>query len=266
MPRSPLRFGSFLAPGMFSAYAFLAGYVARRLGWPTEIAVGRSYERASDEYDICFICGLAYIELARGESPSMEPIVAPVLQGKRFGGRPIYFSDVIVRRDSPFYEFGELRGQSWCYNEPYSQSGYGITCYWLARLGETRGFFGRVVESGWHERSIELVRTGTIDASAIDCHVLALAQRERPWLKRELRVIASLGPSTIQPVTVARRLPRSLREELRGVFLEMNDEPSVRGQLSRVLIERFVPVAAEDYEDLRSMRQTCETSGLLALH
>ena len=100
MPRPPLRFGSFLAPGMFSVYGFLAEHVVRRLAWPTEIHVGRSYEQASDDYDICFICGLAYIELARGESPSMEPIVAPVLQGERFGGRPIYFSDVIVRRDS----------------------------------------------------------------------------------------------------------------------------------------------------------------------
>lgn len=265
MPRLPLRFGSFLAPGMFSVYSFLAEHVARKLDWPTEIQVGRSYDDASADYDICFICGLAYIELARGEYPSMEPIVAPVLKGERFAGRPIYFSDVIVRRDSPLRCFADLRGRSWCYNEPYSQSGYGITCYRLAQLGETESFFGRVVEAGWHERSIELVRTGEIDASAIDCHVLALAQLERPRLRAELRVIASLGPSTIQPVTVSRRLPRSLREELRAVFLEMNDDRAVRRQLSQVFIDRFVRVDADDYDDLRSMRQTCERSGLLAL-
>ena len=122
-----------------------------------------------------------------------------------------------------------------------------------------------MVEAGWHERSIELVRSRAIDASAIDCHVLALAYQQQPKLRSELRVIASLGPSTIQPVTVARRLPRSLREDLRAVFLEMNDDLCVRGQLARVLIERFVHVEADDYDDLRSMRQTCETSGLLAL-
>src|SRR5205823_4143270 len=140
------------------------------------------------------------------------------------GGRPVYYSDVIVRRDSPHHRFADLRGRSWSYNEPYSHSGYGITLYRLLQLGETRGFFGRVVEAGWHERSIRLVASGAVDASAIDCQVLAVTCREYPELAAQLRVIDSFGPSTIQPLVVARRLPCRVKEEILAAVLEMHED------------------------------------------
>jgi len=40
------------------------------------------------------------------------PIAAPVLMGERYHDRPLYFSDVIVDRDSRFRSFLDLRGRS----------------------------------------------------------------------------------------------------------------------------------------------------------
>ena len=77
------------------------------------------------------MCSLPYVEFERRVSRRRVPIAAPVLRGERYGGRPIYFSDVIVHRDSPYRSFLDLRGRSWAYNEPLSQSGYGITRYHL---------------------------------------------------------------------------------------------------------------------------------------
>src|SRR5579875_946823 len=151
-----LRFATFLAPNMYPLYAFIARYAQTRLKIPTELSVGSSYERVSEQAEVSFLCGLAYIELRRRGEP-IEPLAAPLLCGKRYGGRPIYFSDVIVRRDSPFHSFADLRGCSWAYNEPYSHSGPGITCYHLVKLGQTRNYFGRVIQTGWHEQSIRLV-------------------------------------------------------------------------------------------------------------
>src|SRR5260221_554889 len=83
------------------------------------------------------VCGLPYIQLTQRGDPPVGPLAAPVLAGNRYGGQPIYFSDIVVRRDSPIRSFAELRGRSWCYNETQSQSGYGITRYHLVQLGET---------------------------------------------------------------------------------------------------------------------------------
>jgi phosphonate transport system substrate-binding protein len=187
----PLRFATFLAPNMLPLYEFITRYVGDRLGVPTALGVGSCYDGLAGQAEVSFLCGLAYIELVRQGEP-IEPIAAPLLHRERYRGRPVYFSDVIVRRDSPLRSFADLRGRSWSYNEPYSHSGYGITCYHLVRLGETNGFFGRVVQAGWHERSIRLVHSGAVDASAVDSQVLAVALRDQPGLAAGLRVIDSL--------------------------------------------------------------------------
>jgi phosphonate transport system substrate-binding protein len=260
----PLRFVTFLAPNLLWFYQLVTRYLADRLGVAAELAVGSSYDELAG-VDVAFVCGLPYVELARRGTPAVEPLAAPVLRGRRYGGRPVYFSDVVVRRDSPWRSFADLRGRSWAYNECHSQSGYGITRYHLARRGHRGGYFGRVVESGWHERSIRMVCSGEVDASAIDSHVLAVALRDDPALARRLRVVASLGPSTIQPVVAARRLPGRLRADLRGALLAMGRDRGARAHLARALVGGFAPVTDATYDDIRQMRAVAEAAGLLKL-
>jgi phosphonate transport system substrate-binding protein len=261
----PLRFVTFLAPNVQPLYEFIARHVAEQVDWPTELAVGESYDELAEPPDVSFVCSLAYVALARCGLAPVEPIAAPLLQGGRYEGRPVYYSDVIVHRDSPVQSFTDLRGRSWAYNEPYSHSGYGVTRYHLVRLGETNGFFGKVVEAGWHERSVHLVSTGAVDGSAIDSHVLALLLRDDPALAERVRVIDTLGPSTIQPVVVARHLPESLKGELRDVLLGLGDDPAARPHLDRACIERFIAVSDATYDDVRSMLTACEEADFLTL-
>jgi phosphonate transport system substrate-binding protein len=260
----PLRCATFLAPNMLPVYEFIVRHLGRALGLLTELTVGIRYAELA-EADLSFVCGLAYVELAGPGRLPLLPLAAPVLRGQRYAGRPIYFSDVIVRRDSPFRCFTDLRGRSWAYNEPLSHSGYGVTRYHLVRLGETAGFFGRVVEAGFHERSLRLVHAGAVDASAIDSHVLALLLRDQPALAEGLRVLDSLGPSTIQPVVAGGWLPEALRQDIRAVLLALADDPAVRACLERGLIERFVAVDECSYDDLRQMRAACAAAGFLTL-
>jgi hypothetical protein len=116
----------------------------------------------------------------------------------------VYFTDVIVRRDHPARTFADLHGRGWAYNDEGSHSGYNLVRHHLLALGETRGYFGRVVASGAHQCSIQMVLDGTIDASGIDSTVLEIETDRRPELDAGLRTIAVIGPSPIPPVVVAR--------------------------------------------------------------
>jgi phosphonate transport system substrate-binding protein len=261
-----LRFGTFLAPNIMPVYEAVTAEVGRRLGVETELFIETDYEAcAKDENEVCFVCSLPYVEFERrGVSPAV-PVAAPVLSGERYGGRPVYFSDVIVHRDSPFRSFPDLRGRSWAYNEPLSHSGYGITRYHLVELGETRGFFSEVLEAGFHETSMRLVANGEVDASAIDSQVLAVATRDDPSLARSLRIIESLGPSTIQPVAVSRRVPERQRREIQEALTTMHEDAQVRERLALGTVERFVPVDASSYDDIRMMLEACEAAGFMAI-
>lgn len=260
-----LRFVTFLAPNMLGVYRFVARYVSKKLCCATELRIGSCYEQLASEVDVGFVCGLPYVEFIRRQTTlNIEPIAAPVLGGERYGGKPIYFSDVIVHRDSRFSSFADLRGCTWSYNERQSQSGYGIVSYHLACLGETSGYFGRTVNAGFHEHSIRLVAAGEVHASSIDSQVLAIALRNSPRLAASVRVIDSLGPSTIQPVIVARRLPAPLRADLQSVLLEMGSDHEARAVLARGFIDRFVPVTDDTYDDIRAMRDVAESVQCLA--
>jgi len=258
---------TFLAPNMFPVYEFIVEHIGLTLGLSADLTVGTSFDQfASGELDAGFICGLPYVQLARLNPPPVELLAAPVLTGERYAGRPVYFSDVIVRRGDAARRFHDLRGRSWAYNDPDSHSGYNLTRHTLVQMGETREFFGRVVAAGSHQRALRMVATGEVDASAIDSQVLAVELRDHPELADAVQVIETLGPSTIQPLVAAKRLPAALKSELREVVTAMHRDGLAREMLANGFVERFVPVADADYDDIRRMLAACEDRGFLSLH
>jgi phosphonate transport system substrate-binding protein len=109
-----LRIATFLAPNMLPVYEFVVDAIGRELGSGAELVVGGSFDQfRAGEIDAGFICGLPYVQLARQRPAPVELLAAPVICGDRYAGRPIYFSDVIVHRDSPVRTFADLRGRSW---------------------------------------------------------------------------------------------------------------------------------------------------------
>ncbi len=261
-----LRFGTYLAPNVLPVYEAVTEEVGRRLGIHTELVVETSYESCrADVNEVCFVCSLPYVTFEREGASPADPVAAPVLEGERYEGRPIYFSDVIVNHDSPFRSFEDLRGRSWAFNEPLSHSGYGITRYHLVRLGATNGFFGEVVDAGFHEESIRLVAKGEVDGSAIDSQVLAVAMRDDPELRDSLRIVDALGPSTIQPIAVSGRVPQDLRDSIVEVLTTMHEDSGARERMAHGLVDRFVPADASSYEDIRMMLSACEAADFLVL-
>jgi len=174
----------------------------------------------------------------------IELLAVPVPRGERYQARPVYFSDMIVRRDRPFRSFRDLRGASWAYNELRSHSGFNVVRSYLADIAASDEFFSAVVESGAHSASLEMILSGHVDSAAIDSTVLEWLIAERRDLPERIRVIESLGPSPIPPWVVSKQLPASLRIELRALFLCMHRDPRGSDTLARAGLERFV--AAEE--------------------
>ena len=238
-------------------------YLGDQLGISAEFVNDLSWQEREQLLDagqihVGWICGLPYVWKADQEPSNIELVAAPVMQHPRYQQRPIYFSDVIVHRDSKWYSFADLRGVSWAYNEPHSQSGYNITRYHLARLGENRGYFGRVVEAGSHLQALEMVLGHRIDATAIDSTVLELEFKARPQLKTELRVIESLGPSPIPPWVVTMNVASELREAIRQVFWQMHQTTEGRAILEQGQIKKMVRVEDQDYDPIREMARAAD--------
>jgi phosphonate transport system substrate-binding protein len=104
-----------------------------------------------------------------------------------------------------------------------------------------------------------------VDAAAIDSQVLAIELRDHPGLGAGLRVIGSFGPSTIQPVVAARRLPDALKDQVREVLIGLAGDPAARPVLDHGLIDRFTPIGDAAYDDIRAMLATIEAAGWTSL-
>jgi ABC-type phosphate/phosphonate transport system substrate-binding protein len=78
-------------------------------------------------------------------------------------------------------------------------------------------------------------------------------------------VIDALGPSTIQPVAISKRVPNELRAAIVDVILELHTDPTAAAALSDAMVQRFAPVTATDYDDIRSMLAACESANFMTL-
>jgi len=264
-----LRVVSLLAQNARPLYERITHYLAASLAAPAELLGGTLPERRQrlDEgkADVAFLCGWPYALRHDRPEPQVELLCAPVMTGLRYGGRPVYFTDVIVRHDHPARSIADLRGAVWSYNDTGSHSGYNVMRHHLLQLGETRGYFGRVVDAGTHQGSIQMVLDGRIDASGIDSTVLETEIAGRPEIAAGLRTIASLGPSPIPPVVVARHVEPSLAARVRDVFLGMAADPAGHAILAAGRVATFVPMQDADYDPIREMARRAEAAGFLTL-
>jgi phosphonate transport system substrate-binding protein len=241
----------------------IAEYIQLKLGLPTEYITAipwQDRERLFDrgEIQLLWLCGLPYVHKADLAESSMELLAVPVPVGERYQAKPVYFSDVVVRRNSPFQSLLDLRGAGWAYNEPRSHSGFNVVRAHLAELGEFAGFFGKVVEAGAHSRSLEMILGGEVDGAAIDSTVLEWFALQRYDLMDQIRVIATLGPSPIPPWVISTRLSIELRNSVRGLLLTMHMDTLGRDILNRGRLGSFVGGQDSEYDPIRRMASAAE--------
>jgi phosphonate transport system substrate-binding protein len=180
------------------------------------------------------------------------------MRGKRYRNQPIYFSDVVVRSDSPFKELADLQGRSWAYNEPGSHSGYNVVRYHLALRGESSGFFGRAIQSGAHQTSLQMILKGEVDGSAIDSTVLELELEKDPAIRSQIRIIDTFGPSPIPVWVTSKITPLEIRKALLELLTGLDRDPSGGKLLRGARMRRFVPVSDRDYDPIREMASKAE--------
>ncbi len=244
-----LRFATYLSPVLYEVYAGITSYLGERIGYPTTLATGHSLDDfRTGNVDAGFLCGLLYTKAAHRPHCPVELLAAPVLQPQRYKGKPIYFSDVVVRKQSPIESLNDLHRYTWGYNEQESHSGWNLVCYSLSSYNSTQPLFRNMKQTGSHQRSIEMLIAGEIDATAIDSHVLDVLLLHNPYTASQLRIIETFGPSTIPPMVIAKNLDKNLKAEIQRILFSMHRDPYAAAILREGLIDRFVPVYDRDYE------------------
>ena len=178
---------------------------------------------------------------------------------------PSYSSAIVIRADAGFKRIEELRGATAAYNAPDSLSGHlALKCV-FAPLSENGRFFGRVVQSGGHVSSMQLVREHEADVAAIDCVTFALARRYRPDLAAGLAVLAR-GPAApaLPYVTAAGRLPGDV-ERLKRALGAAAADPALAAAREALFIAGLEFLPPDAYHRVLDLEAGCDAHGYRVL-
>lgn len=173
---------------------------------------------ANGSADIGFICSSSFPWL----SGELELLPVPVPTDERSNANPVYFSDVVVHKDSPYGVFHDLKGQRWAYNDENSRSGWFSLMDRIAPLSPQE-FFSEVINAGSHLESLRMVRIGQSGAAAIDSNTLRNEMRKDENVLREIRILESWGPFPIQPVVIRADIPASIQRTVSESLLRAHE-------------------------------------------
>jgi phosphonate transport system substrate-binding protein len=268
----PLRVAmsaAFVSERGVPVYGKVVDYLAEQSSVPLELVTGLAYTTINQmleagAVDYGFICGYPYILAHDQAVPKVELVAAPVPKHPRYLHKPVYFSDLIVRKDSSFKSLHDLRGRTYVFNEETSNSGYNMPRGYLVKLGLTNGFFGKVLRSGSHEASIRMVAQGLADASFVDSLVLDYDRAKGFGEAAEVRVIESLGPVATVPFVVSSAALRTVAP-LKARLQTMHEDPRGRQILDEAFLERFAEVSDADYDALRALKKSAEDARFLEI-
>ena len=266
-----VRFASFLGDNALDFYRQVVVYLGQATGLTTELVTDLAPDEQEalvdqEKVQAVFTCGLPYVRKADQQPPRLRLIAAPVLAADYYQNRPIYFSDIIVRADSPYQTVNALRGKTWAYNEVFSLSGYILFLHYLLTSGETTRFCGRTIQSDSHTISMDWVEQGRADFAVIDRVVLDMEFEQRPERAETFRTVKRLGPCPIPPVAAVTGLNKRVCRRLKEALLTMHRTKTGQTILGQARVRRFDPVVDRDYDPIRQIIRDLGQADLLPFH
>jgi ABC-type phosphate/phosphonate transport system substrate-binding protein len=223
-----------------------------RLDWPVidyDAPAPLSALWAREDLGLVTMCGLPFSQ--RTVRPAL--IAAPVPSPPRYGSRPVYFTDIVVRVSSPHERLEETFGGVVGYTLADSMSGGVALAAHLAPFRQRHGarLFRAAVGGLVNARGvIEALAAGTIDVGPLDSYYHDLLRHNEPALAAQVRVVASTGAMPIPPFVATAMLNAEELGRLRAALMAVATADELRATRECLLLEGFALPDPADYEVL----------------
>lgn len=240
-------------------YNDLFNYLEERLDRDIILFQRKTYKEVNqllkkNDIDLAFICSGAYV--SGTPDSSFKFFLLPERDNQHY-----YFAYIIVKKDSPYHHFSDLKGKNFVFSDSLSNTGM---FYPLKRLHDLHttpdDFFAKTSLSNAHNNSIELVNRGLVDAASVNSLIFDYIMKTDPEKVANLRIIEKSKPFGMPPLVVSNEIDPRLKQDLYDVLTNMVKNKEGRQILRSLMINRFVTDSDTLYDGIRQMKN--EINGL----
>ncbi len=236
----------------FVHYTELLTYLGDKLNQEVELVQRRTYGEINEllgkgEIDLAFLCSGPYA--MEKEKYGFELLATPEINGSHF-----YRAYLIVNERSLFRTLEDLRGKTFAFTDPDSNTGRLVPTGWLQELGERpETFFKQSVYTYSHDNSIMAVAKGMVDGASVDSLIWDFYNQKNPTITNATRVIRRSTPYGTPPLVASKKLSTELKGLIRQILFSMHGDAKGRSILDQLMIDRFVDPRDDWYEGIRDL-------------
>ena len=216
---------------------------------------------ARDDLGLAMMCGLPFAQQTHEAASLQGPraltlIAAPLPSPLRYNGKPVYFTDIVVRADAPYRTLEDTFGGVVGYTLADSMSGGVALCHHLQpfRTAKRPRLYRAAVGNLIHARGvIEALIAGRIDVGPLDSYYHDLLRRHEPGFAAQVRTVASTAALPIPPLVATAALSGDTITRLRAALLATASAVELKPIMERLLLAGFAFPDAADYRRLAAM-------------
>lgn len=251
-----------------AAWRRLFEWLARRADVPLDMAahpaplpLAELWQR--DDLGCALMCGYPWATWTKSiERP--VALAVPVPSSPDFGGRPIYWTDIVVRADSGLTSADDLADVRFAFTVEDSQSGYQAPRRFFAERARARGgrlFAATIGPLVTPRRVAEAIVGNDADAGPLDAWWHALLRRHEPALAARLRVVATTAPTPIPLVVCSSRMPQASARRLAAALEFVESERELDGVRDALRLARFARPDTPRYQSLIENARAADALG-----
>ncbi len=225
-------------------------YLEPALGTAVEFVQRGTYGQVMDvlragQVQFAWICGYPYV-LHRRE---LRLVAVP-----HWRGRPLYQSYLIADASRPYDGLKALRGRSFAYSDPLSNSGFLYMQHLLRGQGQDPArYFARSFFAHSHRHVVEAVADGLADGGAVDGYVWETLAELRPSLTGRTRVLQRSPDFGFPPIVAGPQVSARAAAAFADALMAMSEQPLGRPVLAELRLDRFAPGDVQLFDGIAEM-------------
>ena len=247
------------SPSLTAAWRRLLEWVSARAGVPLEV-MDQSAPTSLDELwqredlGCAFMCGYPWALYEK--KPHL--LAAPVPSPARYGGRPVYVTDF---RSGKMLRPEEARFVPVVLSRDTGERDY--QAYRRQADADAAASEANTQPVSWPTvvPCLDAVVDGRADVAAVDGYGLDLLRKHAPEVAGRVRVVETTIAAPSAPLVASPLIGATTRERLTTALLGAHEASEIRATLDDLLLSRFVPVGAADFQVFLDRERAAAAAG-----